>query len=283
MSIIAIILSIILEQQKLLFKVRKWFIHILEQYISVFTKRDLTTQRSIRLTYVFACVPIILILLTLKFTIGYKHQFIYFIINTIIFLLCANILSWKEEAKSSTPNKEYQAFIQTYATSFFATIFWFIILPSAIGAICYLMILLISQILKEQGKDSLVYNEVVDKMLFYVNLPPYLFLYLFIAAAGDFEEVTHYLLEQRKNFTKSYYFLENLLNEVTLVAIGKSKFMKAGNQETNDENTNEAFLEVQKQRIVNPKIIDYIIALLYRSGLIFLILIAMVSIANLIR
>ena len=66
MSIIAIILSIILEQQKLLFKVRKWFIHMLEQYISVFTKRDLNTQRSIRLTYVFACVPIILILLTLK-------------------------------------------------------------------------------------------------------------------------------------------------------------------------------------------------------------------------
>ena len=282
MSITAIILSIILEQYKFLHKIRVWFINILEKYISIFTDRNLVTQRSIRYTYLFACLPIVIALLTLKFTLGSNYKFLYFIINTAIFILSVNILSWKIEAKSSKPTKEYQAFIQTFATRFFATIFWFIILPSAIGAICYLIILLTSQILKSQGKDSLVYNEVIDKMLFYVNLPPYLALCIFIAISGDFEEVTHYLIEQRKNFTKSFYFLENLLNEIALVAIGKSKFIESLTSEITDDSS-DAFTDLKKQNIINPKIIDYIIALLYRSGLIFLILIAIISIANLVK
>ena len=281
MSITAIIISIILEQYKFLHTARVWFINILKKYISVFADRNLITQRSIRYVYLFACLPIVIGLLALKYILIYIHPFIYFIINTIIFILCINILSWKEEAKSTKPDKEHQAFIQTFATRFFATAFWFIILPSAIGAICYLIIFLTSQMLKQQGKDSLVYNEVIDKMLFYVNLPPYLILFLFIAVAGDFEETSHYLVEQRKNFTKSFYFLENLLNEITLIAIGKSKFVESIKDSIDDDGI--SYTDLQKQNIINPKIIDYIIALLYRSGLIFLILIAIVSIANLIR
>ncbi|HMT02635.1 MAG TPA: hypothetical protein PKD00_04895, partial [Burkholderiales bacterium] len=224
-----------------------------------------------------ACLPIFIILMVLK-TILSSWPTIYFIINTLLFMCSVEILTWKEEAKKTNIDNKLH-FINTYATHFFAAIFWYIILPSAIGSICYMIIMLISSELKQKGIDLVVYNIVVDKMLFYANIIPFSILYLFIAIAGDFEEVTHYIVEQFRNLTKSFYFLEDTLKEAVVIAIGKGKFQIKKLSEQQDDI--EAGVITQDK--FNPQIDAYIIAILYRAGLFFLLVLTIVSLANTIR
>jgi hypothetical protein len=113
-------------------------------------------------------------------------------------------------------------------------------------------------------------------MLFWINLVPYTVLILFIAVAGDFEEVMRYALEQRGKVKLSFFYLENVLNEVAFVAIGKDKFAKphaiADDGIEDVRSTNNLF---------DPKVVDYVVALLYRSGLFFIAFVSIISIINL--
>lgn len=275
MPIFAILLTAFLEQRKLLNGVRDFFKEQLAKYITFFTKRNFSTPRELRFIYLFACLPVLVILMLLKMILIH-HWLIYNIINSGLFLLSVEILTWKEEAKNENV-ADKRAFIHTYASNFFAALFWFLILPSAIGSICYLIIILMSAELKSKGLDLVIYNVVVDKMLFYANFIPYSILFIFIAIAGNFEEVTHYILEQRKNFNKSYYFLENMLHEVILTAIGKDKFQIAIGANIDDIEagalTNDKF---------TPQITAYIVAVLYRAGLFFIGMLAIMCIVALI-
>jgi hypothetical protein len=130
--------------------------------------------------------------------------------------------------------------------------------------------------LRARGEESLVYSVVVDKMLFWINLVPYTVLIIFIAVAGDFEEVMRYALEQRGKVKLSFFYLENVLNEVAFVAIGKDKFAKPHAIEDDGiedvRSTNNLF---------DPKVVDYVVALLYRSGLFFIAFVSIISIINL--
>jgi hypothetical protein len=138
----------------------------------------------------------------------------------------------------------------------------------------------ISNEFKHKGLDSVIYNVVVDKILFYANVVPYSVLFLFIAIAGNFEDVTHYLVEQRKNFVKSFFFLENTLREIIFIAIGKEKFKL--NTEINRYNeATEAYAPDAEK--FNPKINAYIVAILYRAGIFFIAIVGIISIANLLR
>lgn len=275
MSIFAIILTAFLEQKHLLNNIRKLFNKYLQLYIDFFTNRPVSSQREIRYIYLFACLPIIFILGAIGFILSY-NIFAYFIFKLLIFMLCVHILTWKEQAKTSTNNYSY---INTYAINFFAVLFWYLVIPAAIGAICYLIIITISNNFRDKGLDSVIYNVTVDKMLFYANVAPYTLLYILIALAGNFEEVTHFIVEQRKNINKSSFFLENILHEIILIAIGKEKFRLAQENYNPDDITEANLLQAEK---FNPKINSYITAILYRAGLFFIGLIAIVSIANIL-
>jgi hypothetical protein len=273
MSIFAIILTAFLEQKRLLNNIRNKFNKYLQSYIEFFTNRPIYTQREIRYIYLFACLPIIVVLGVIGFLLSY-NLFLYFIFKLMLFIVSVNILTWKEQAKTSTDSYSY---INTFAINFFATLFWFLIIPTAIGSICYLVIIAISNNFKEKGLDSVIYNVTVDKMLFYTNVIPYTLLCIFIALAGNFEEATHFIVAQRKSFIKSNLYLDNVLREVILIAIGKEKFQKTQEIYNLDDTTEGNLLQTEK---FNPQINSYITAILYRAGLFFIGLIAIISIAN---
>jgi hypothetical protein len=278
MPIIALILTGILERRNLLTTVRNAFNNQILRYISFFTTRTVETQRQIRYIYLFACLPIVLILFGIKIVFAPHFLIIYLLIKLALFILGVQILTWKEESKTESATKNY-SFIETYAVYFFCAFFWYVVLPAGIGLMCYLIITAISNEFKNKNLDSVIYNVVVDKILFYANVIPYSFLFLFIAIAGNFEDVTHYLVEQRKNFVKSFFFLENTLREIIFIAIGKEKFKL--NQDTNYNEATEAYeLDAEK---FNPQINAYIVAILYRAGLFFIALVGIISIANLLR
>jgi len=275
MPIIAILITIFLEQRKLLTQVREVFNEKLVNYVRFFTHRSFNTPKELRYVYLFACLPIIVTLIIIKLLL-FKYVIVYQLINLILFILSVEILTWKEEAKKHT-QADNRSFISTYAIHFFAALFWFLVLPSAIGSICYLIIILISIELKNQALDSMIYNVVVDKMLFYANIIPYVILFVFIAIAGNFEEVTHFMVAQKKHFSKSFYFLENMLSEIVLIAIGKDKFQI--NPKLIVEGIEAGSINSER---FTPKITAYIVAILYRAGLFFIGMLAIISIANLI-
>lgn len=277
MSFVAILLNLFLEQKKLLSGVRGWFNSKINQYAGLFVNREFHTVREIRLHFIFALIPFLLITMLLLILPLTSLHSIYFIINCLLFILCVDMLGWKEEAKTTNRSNNFQQFVQTYATKFFATTFWFIVLPSVLGAICYLVLTAMGNKLRARGEESLVYTVVVDKMLFWINLVPYSVLVLFIAAAGDFEEVMRYVLEQRGKVKTSFFYLENVLNEIAFVAIGKDKFTNANNDYDNDE-----IEDVRRtNNLFDAKVVDYVVALLYRTGLFFIGFISIISIINL--
>ncbi len=134
----------------------------------------------------------------------------------------------------------------------------------------------ISLELKNKGIDLVVYNVVVDKMLFYANVVPYVILYIFIAIAGDFENVSHYIVGQRKNFVKSFYFLDDMLNDAILIAVDKDRY------QANSDDTDTADAGQIKSEAFTPQMTTYIIAVLYRSGLFFIGIIALMAIGHLV-
>jgi membrane protein required for beta-lactamase induction len=278
MSFLAIIVTLILEQQKLLGNVRTWFNMKIEQYADLFINRDFHTVREIRLHFVYALIPFLIVTLFLLILPYSSHHIPYFLINCSLFILCSDLLGWKEEAKHCQRSRDFQQFVQTFATRFFATTFWFIVFPSVLGAICYLVLNTMGNKLREKGEESMVYTVVVDKMLFWINVLPYSVLFIFIAAAGDFEEVMHYVLEQRGKIKVSYFYLENALNEIAFLAIGKEKFTNA-RQDIDDEIIEDLR---NNDNLFNPRIVDYVVALLYRSGLFFIVAISIISIINLL-
>ncbi len=275
MSIFAILLTSILEQRNLLSKIRAVFWKYLEIYVGYFTNRQINSQRQLRLIYLFASLPVFVILFIIKLLL-LNHQIIYSLLNIFLFVLTVQILTWKNEAKDETVSDK-RSFITTYAVKFFVPLFWFVVLPSAIGSICFLLIVCISAKLKAKNIDLIIYNVVADKMIFYASVIPYAILFGFIALAGDFEEVTHYVLEQKNNFTKSYYFLENTLNEIVLIAIGKDKFQLG----IKDSETDEIEAFKLEEEHFTPEITAYIVAVLYRTGLFFIGVITLVCIAQL--
>ena len=274
MSFLAIIVTLLLEQQKLLHGVRRWFNRKIEQYAGFFVNRDFQTVFEIRLQFIFAILPFVVLTLILLILPLSSHHIIYFFVNSLLFLLCVDMLGWKEEAKTTNRGRDFQQFVQTFATRFFATTFWFIVLPSCLGAIAYLVLTVIANKLRERGEDSLVYTVVVDKMLFWINIVPYTVLFFFIAAAGDFEDVMHYVIGQKGKVKLSFYYLENVLNEVAFTAIGKDKFTTA-----NFDSLDDGIEDVRASHVLfDPKVVDYVVALLYRSGLFFVLAISVISI-----
>lgn len=279
MPIIALLLTAILERRNLLTKVRSAFNNQILRYISFFMMRTVKTQRQIRYIYLFACLPIILILIGVKIVLAPHYFVLYTLIKLALFICGIKILTWKEESKTDSGTRNY-SFIETYAVSFFAAFFWYLVLPTGIGLMCYLIITAISNEFKHKGLDSVIYNVVVDKILFYANVIPYSVLFLFVAIAGNFEDVTHYLVEQRKNFVKSFFFLENTLREIIFIAIGKEKFKLSTEINRYNEATEAYELDAEK---FNPKINAYIVAILYRAGIFFIAIVGIISIANLLR
>lgn len=272
LNIIAILITGILEYQNLLRDFRDYIGNWLKRYVKLFTNREVNSQREIRYIYLFACLPIIGVMVLLKMLL-IKAHLVYLIIQLVLFTVTVSIFGWKDEAIKGL-NKPDQ-YIKTFATTFFSPLFWFLIF-GAIGSLCYLIINLISEELKSQKLESIVYNSTVDKMLFYANIIPYVILSLFTAIAGDFEETTHFLVEQRKEFSKSFYTIENNLQQAILIAIGKHKF-KRGTAYDLSEAIEAGNIDFEK---FDPQINTYVTALLYRIGLFYVGAITLLGIAT---
>ena len=275
MSIFAILLTSFLEQQKLLGNVRAFFWKYLDIYVEYCTNKPIETQRQLRLIYLFACAPVFVVLIIIKLIL-LNHIVLYGLINIFLFILSVQMLTWKNEAKEESAS-DNRSFVTTYAVKFFVPLFWFVVLPSATGSISYLIIVAISRRLKEKNIDLIIYNVVADKMLFYASIIPYTILFGFIALAGDFEEVSYYVIEQKNNFSKSFYFLENMLNEIVLISISKDKFQL----QKQALETDEIEAVKLKHEHFTPEITAYIVAVLYRAGLFFIGVIALICIASL--
>ena len=275
MSIFAIVITFFLEKAGWLTTIRNIVQQHIDKYLSLLLSSNLGKPSRLRWIYLFACIPVWVILLTLQKLLSH-HQVVLFIIYILLFIFTVQLFTWRTEAKN-TQIANKRSFIMTYATSFFCPLFWFIVLPCGTGSLSYLIFIQLSIQLKSRQVDTIIYNVVIDKMLFYANIIPYTILFIFIAFAGNFEEVLHYLLEQRKVLIKSSYFLENVLHEVVLIAIGKNKF-EIMNNGANALEVEAARLDKQH---FTPEITTYIVAILYRSGLFFIGLIALISLINL--
>lgn len=278
MTFIAILIAIIVEKNAWLIKTKHWFNRKLFLYASLFIKQKFNNQRDIRFAYFFAFIPVVLSIFLLKIIL-IKLEILYLIFNALIFILLVQTLSWKKEASSSTFKSDFQQFIQTYATNFFGVSFWYIVLPGAIGPLCYIITIMISDQLKNQAPESMVYHEIIDKMLFYANLIPYAILAILIALVGDFESSFHYILENAKQLNKSYYILEQSLNQLILLAIGKDKFKN----ETNTDYYPESFALWNNTKELNANILTYITAILYRAGIFFIGIIVLISIVYIFK
>lgn len=274
LSLFAILITFFIEKKQFAINVRSYCNDKIKLYVNIFTAKNIKSQKDIRLIYIFACVPIIIILYLLKLLLLPKLALIYYLIQIFLFFISIDLLSWKHETKKNI--KFARSFVHTYASKFFASLFWFLALPASIGIICYLLFQFISQNLKNKHPDNVVYTNIVDKMLFYANLFPYSLLYLYIAIAGNFEDVTHYLIEQVNHFNKSFFKLDTWLDEIILIAINKDKFQISQNSLEDFESggfNNEKY---------NENIIDYIKALLYRVSIFFIITIAIISLAKIL-
>lgn len=274
LSLFAILITFFLEKKQFSINIRNYCNDKLKQYINIFTAKNIKSQKDIRLVYIFACIPIIIILYLLKLILLPKLALIYYLLQIFLFFISVDLLSWKHETKKNI--KFARSFVHTYANKFFAPLFWFLVLPASIGAICYLLFQLISQDLKNKHPDNVVHTNMVDKMLFYANLFPYFILYLYIAIAGNFEDVTHYLIEQFNHFNKSFFKLDNWLDEIILIAINKDKFQISKNSLEDFESGN-----INSEKY-NENIIDYIKALLYRVSIFFIITMAIISLAKIL-
>ncbi len=272
MMIIGILMVFLLEQLEFTIKFRKIVYTSILKYIQFFINKDFKYQKEIRFAYVLAIIPILAILISFKIFLTGGLLILFKLLLLISFI---QILSWKKEAKHTSKHNKNFTFIETFAVNFFAPLFWYWVLPCGIGMVTYVMVMIISEQFKHKNLDSVVYNVVVDKMMFYVNFIPYCLLYIFIALAGDFEHVSHYLLNQRKNFTKGFYFLNRVLYDVILIAINRDNY-----EETLHEYYDGVESGITPGAKLSVDMVPYIVAVLYRAGLFFLMGIGLFTIAH---
>lgn len=269
MYILSILITGILDKHGLLNKIRDEFTNLIMHYLSLFDHYKTKNQRQIRYLYLLVLIPVVIILSLTKIIVLEFHL-VGELIDFILFMLSCQIFSWKNEAANNAP---VQNFINTYAIKFFAPLFWFLVIPT-FGPIAYLIVTLISMKIKDKSPDLIVYNMTVDKMLFYINIIPFLALYFFLAIAGNFEEILHFVLSKKSEFkTKSFYFLENTLKDVILISIGKSTFQNNVLSSEVDDFSQDYIIEEKLSTELNP----YIVAILYRTGLFFISVLAIID------
>ena len=270
MFILAILFTYFLEENMSVDEFRsKVYLKIRSLLCKFINFENITSQRKLRLLYLYTCLPFIVgdIVINLIFKNNYP---IISIINIFFFVLFVDCRSWKRNSKSQ--NAKQLFFVSDFANKFFVPSLWFIVLPYSTGLIFYFLVTEISNLLKENKIDSQVYNLTVDKMLFYVNFFPYLILYFLISLISNFEDVFHFLLDQKYKFSKSYYFLLNTLYEVILIAIRKENF-KIEKNSLFESDINDIYIH---QKDYTDDVLTYIIALLNRLVIFFLCFMALI-------
>lgn len=262
MVIIALLITLLVENLQFIAKLQELFklaINKLAKLISQITPRN---QIQIRYLYLLTCVSILLVALIIKVMFNY-YFFIILLFNLITCILTIKVLKWRDISDNNHINSRGAI----YAREFFVPLFWFLITPLGAGAICYLAINQLNDELKKKVTDSMVYDITIDRVLFYINLVPYSLLYILIAVAGNFEEVSHYLIAQKKFHNKSFYFLNNLLEEVILIASNQPYTVK--NQYTTSE-SNTIIVDNAKS-----------VATLHRCSLFFVGIIGLITLTSL--
>jgi membrane protein required for beta-lactamase induction len=259
MFMITIIIAALLEYKRFTKNIHNIYDRLQTSYVEFFINSP-SKSGSLLKIYLYACIPITVTLLLIHILLE-NYLIAKFVVELLLLIVSVRFLSWKNHDISS---HNHHLLTNRYAVSFFGALFWFTVIPGAIGAIDYIVIAALSQELKNKSFDSVAYNNAIDKILFYINIIPYSIIFLYVAIVANFEDIMHYLIGQYPRFCKSYYFLENILNELISQSISNDK------KQSDDLNVS----------YIDPKVRNYIVAILYRVGIFFVATISIISVAH---
>lgn len=280
MTFLSILLVLFLERQNLLATPRKKFMVLLNKYVDFFTNQDFKSTQGIEFRLAFMLLPVVVFAIITQIIKVYAGSVVAFAIYLIIYALIVDIRSWRKlmGSCSSTDTNKSMDFISYYATRCFAVTFWFAVLPGISGALAYVLLMLAADKLRDKHLDNVVYATIIDKILFWINLPAYTVLVVYLALVGEFEEVTRALVEKFK-YNVSYYYLQSLLRELLFVSIGIDKFKKEASEM--DDDVTETMAVSSEQ--YSSEVSKYLAAVLYRCSIAFTSTIFLVTIAGLLH
>jgi len=272
MSSISIIIAYLLDKYIRQSKIKQFYFRLIARYSNLFTSKKPRSVKHIRQSFIFSIIPILAIGIALSVlfdnTIGY---FFFFIFNTFIFCLACDFYSWRNVPHNNADDKLISRTIHSFMTHQFALVIYFLIMPSISGVVIYTLLNTSAQTIKKNNTESLVQFDVVDKMLFWLNLIPYSIMFVFISLAGDFDSTIYTLLKQKNKFKISSYYLEQLLNQLVLNSVRKT------DTDLNDE-VNESGLT--KNNVYEINFYNHVKALLFRAFIMIFICIIILSIVH---
>lgn len=270
MTAIIIILAFYLEKIQVVQLFKKNVQRLLYAYINFFLKEKFHSTFQMRLYFLGLVIPITFLLIGLMILTSKIFGLLYFLLNLIAYIACVDF-SIFDVFRSKEQVSDLKQVVADYASSFFACSFWFVVLPGPIGIVLYFILVHVAQQLKANRQELLIYNLVIDKMLFWLNLFPYALLSTMFGLVGNFEKSLSYLLEHFKYKISSFY-LENILYELSLAAVDKKQTIMDdyGYQSLTDCN------------VVSQDDIRSVVALLYRCTVLFVFIIFLLNISHLV-
>lgn len=270
MTAIIIVLAFYLEKIQVVQLFKKNVQRLLHAYINFFLKEKFHSTFQMRLYFLGLVIPITFLLIGLMILTSKIFGLLYFLLNLIAYIACVDF-SIFDVFRSKEQVSDLKQVVTDYASSFFACSFWFVVLPGPIGIVLYFILVHVAQQLKANRQELLIYNLVIDKMLFWINLFPYALLSTMFGLVGNFEKSLSYLLEHFKYKISSFY-LENILYELSLAAVDKKQTIMDdyGYQSLTDCN------------VVSQDDIRSVVALLYRCTVLFVFIIFLLNISHLV-
>lgn len=270
MTAIIIVLAFYLEKIQVVQLFKKNVQRLLHAYINFFLKEKFHSTFQMRLYFLGLVIPITFLLIGLMILTSKIFGLLYFLLNLVAYIACVDF-SIFGVFRNKDKVSDLKQVVTDYASSFFACSFWFVVLPGPIGIVLYFILVHVAQQLKANCQELLIYNLVIDKMLFWLNLFPYALLSTMFGLVGNFEKSLSYLLEHFKYKISSFY-LENILYELSLAAVDKKQTVMDdyGYQSLTDYN------------IVSQDDIRSVVALLYRCTVLFVFIIFLLNISHLV-
>jgi membrane protein required for beta-lactamase induction len=268
MTAVIIVLAFYFEKLDYVRLFKKSVQRVLQAYIDFFLKERFQSTFQMRLYFLGLVIPIFTLLVGLMIITSKIFGLLYFLLNFVAYLSCVDFsIFYRLREKDNIV--DLKQVVYDYSGNFFACSFWFVALPGPLGVVLYFILVHVSDRLKANKQELLIYNLVIDKMLFWLNLFPYSLLSVMFALVGNFERVISYLLDNFKYKISSFY-LENFLFELSLSAVDKKQVITDdyGYQSVADCNN------ISKDEVYS------VVALLYRCTVLFVLMILMLNLSH---
>ena len=229
-----------------------------------FLKEKFHSTLQMRIYFFSLIVPILIMLIVLMLITSKITGILYFMLNFVAYVSCTNFALFSDLKNDIIDIKQV---VYNYAKGFFASSFWFVVLPGPIGVVIYFILTNVSDRLKVNKQDLLIYNLVIDKMLFWLNLLPYMLLSCLFALVGNFEQVFFYAIKNFK-YKISAFYLEDFLFELSLLAVDNKKNII----------DDYGYQAISHYSYIDQNGVDRITALLYRVTLFFVAIILITTV-----